>query len=109
MVLVTVGSTQNDFSRLFREIDRLVCSGLLREVFAQIGGSLYQPRKCHAQAFVPLEQLQKLIPEAEFVICHGGAATLNECLGFRKRVSFLIPTTRCCLVRSSEKAARQNL
>jgi UDP-N-acetylglucosamine transferase subunit ALG13 len=27
-----------------------------------------------------------LIEEAEFVICHGGAATLDECLALRKKV-----------------------
>jgi UDP-N-acetylglucosamine transferase subunit ALG13 len=83
---VTVGSTQNDFSRLLREVDHLVAEDLLQDVVAQTGGSSYQARNYRAAPFLPREEFQALLRKAEFVICHGGAATLDECLGFRKRV-----------------------
>ncbi len=86
MVFVTVGTTHHDFSRLFRELDRLVAGKLLSDVTAQIGNSAYQPIHYKWQRFISAGALQQYLNEAEYIICHAGAGTLNECLGLRKKV-----------------------
>ncbi len=90
MILVSVGSTRNDFSRLLREVDTLAAAGLLGAAFAQIGFSTYEPQHCGHARFVPREDLHRRIQDAEFVICHAGTGTVDLCLGLRKKV-VLVP------------------
>lgn len=92
MIFVTVGRVGGDFSRLLRGIDDLVEEGLLRDVVAQVGPTTYEPRNYAAHRFLPYAQMLSLIERAEFVICHGGAATLDECLAMRKKI---IVVPRC--------------
>lgn len=98
MVFVTVGRVGSDFSRLLRWIDVLVEEGLLHDVVAQVGPTAYQPRNYPAHRFLSCDQLLSLIEQAEFVICHGGAATLDECLALRKKV---VVVPRCAEFRES--------
>lgn len=90
MVFVTVGSTNNDFARLFRWVDDMVEQGLLCDVLAQVGSTVYQPSNYLAIKSLSSDEMRALIIKAEFIISHGGAATLDECLGFRKKV-ILVP------------------
>lgn len=86
MIFVTVGTTDADFSRLFRELDTLMCRKQLSGVTAQIGKSTYEPIHYTWQRFFPASVLQQYLSEAEYVICHAGSGTLNECLGLRKKI-----------------------
>lgn len=86
MVLVTVGSTHYGFSRLIREVDRLAGAGFLSEVTAQIGTSQYVPRHCGWNRFISSSELWRLIEVADFVICHAGCGTLEECLRAGKKM-----------------------
>ncbi len=98
MIFVAVGTVGSDFSRLLRWIDALVEEGLLHDVVAQVGPATYQPRNYLAHRFLPCAPMLSLIEKAEFVICHGGAATLDECLALRKKV---IVVPRCAEYRES--------
>ncbi len=86
MVFVTVGSTHMDFSRLFRAVDDLVKEGGLKHVVAQIGPSVYEPKYYEYHRFLTRAHMQSLMATADFVIAHGGAAILDECLSFRRKV-----------------------
>ncbi len=86
MIFVTVGTTDYDFSRLFRQIDKLVTGDLMTDVTAQIGQSRYQPLHYMWQRFFPAPAVHKYLTEAEYIICHAGSGTLNECLELKKKV-----------------------
>ena len=86
MIFVTVGSTVKDFSRLLQWVDYLLEEDLLHDVVAQVGSSAYQPTNYAAYRFLPRSRMSELIEAAEFVVSHGGAATLDECLGLRRKV-----------------------
>src|SRR5271157_5080887 len=98
MIYVTVGNVGSDFSRLLRWIDALVEEGLLHDVVAQVGPTAYQPRNFVAHRFLSGTRMFSLMEKAEFVICHGGAASLDECLALRKKV---IVVPRCAEYRES--------
>jgi len=86
MVYVTAGSSEFDFSRLFREVDRLLNLGILDDVMAQIGSTHYEPKQCTHQRYISKDEVHDYIRRSEFIISHAGCATLNECLGLRKKL-----------------------
>src|ERR1039457_3876451 len=86
MIFVTVGTSDGDFKRLFIAIDQLVAEGILTGVIAQIGQTTYEPSHCHFKRRFTRDEMSAHIHAAEFVICHGGAATLGECLEKGKKV-----------------------
>lgn len=85
MVLITVGSTRNDFSRLIKAVDELCEHGLISSAFAQIGTALYEPRYMRYERFVSRDELHRLIVASAFVITHAGTGTVNTCLTERKK------------------------
>ncbi len=86
MIFVTVGTSDGDFKRLLIAVDQLVAEGILTGVTAQIGQSTYEPSHCHFRRRFTRDEMSAHIHTAEFVICHGGAATLGECLEKGKKV-----------------------
>ena len=86
MVFVTVGTYIGGFNRLLKVVDQLVDQGVLRDVRAQIGPSTYLPRYFVYERFLSAAQMHSHMEQCEFVVCHGGAATLNECLESRKKI-----------------------
>jgi len=67
-------------------VDQLAARRSLCGVEAQIGHSSYEPKHCKFQRFHTREEMGRLIRAAEFVICHGGAGTLDECLELGKKL-----------------------
>jgi beta-1,4-N-acetylglucosaminyltransferase len=85
MIFVTVGSSDCDFSRLTRKIDRLVIAGSILDVVVQTGNSFYKPKACKAINFVPQVEIEELVKKSDFILCHGGTGTIDMALGFRKK------------------------
>lgn len=78
MVFVTVGTHEQPFNRLMREIERLVIADVLEDVVVQYGYCTMLPRGCRCESFLPYSEMHKLYSEADVVICHGGASTYME-------------------------------
>ena len=93
MVFITVGKSKKDFKRLFREIDKLAEMGIIKDIKAQIGYTDYEPKHYNASQFLSPAEMNQYIKEADFIICHGGAGTLEECLENRKKV-IVVPRYR---------------
>ena len=73
MILVTVGTHEQPFDRLIKEVDRLVGEGKLKDVIAQIGYCNYKPKNIKKVfKFVEYEKMNKLFKEAEIIITHAG-------------------------------------
>lgn len=76
MIFVTVGTHEQPFDRLIKEIDRLRGEGIiLEEVVIQTGYSTYEPKYCTWFKLLPYEQMQHYVKNADIVITHGGPSS----------------------------------
>lgn len=76
MIFVTVGTHEQQFNRLIKEVDQLKKNGQIEdEVFIQKGYSDYEPKYCQWTNFVNFHEMTKYIEEARIVITHGGPAS----------------------------------
>ena len=76
MIFVTVGTHEQQFNRLLKEIDRLVEKKIIKEeVFIQTGYSDYEPRHCKWSKLIPYKEMEAKVKEARIVITHGGPAS----------------------------------
>ncbi len=116
MVFVTVGTGLEPMMRLLVAVDRLAGEGVLGEPLVQAGHYPdFRPRHCRAVRFLPLEQMQERIAEAELIICHAGAGTAILVLGAgkvpvmmprRKRYGEVIDDHQLELTRALGQAGR---
>lgn len=91
MIFVTVGTHEQQFNRLIREVDMLKKSGHIKEkVFMQIGYSDYIPQSCEFSKFLGNSEMEAYIRDASIVICHGGPATFISVLESNK-VPIVVP------------------
>lgn len=76
MIFVTVGTHEQQFDRLIKEVDRLKKENLIQdEVFIQTGYSNYVPKYCKWEKIISFEKMNQLIEESDIIITHGGPAT----------------------------------
>jgi UDP-N-acetylglucosamine transferase subunit ALG13 len=76
MIFVTVGTHEQPFNRLLKEIDRLKETGIiLEDVIIQTGYSTYEPRHCEWHKLLPYDDMVKNVEHARIVITHGGPAS----------------------------------
>ena len=76
MIFVTVGTHEQQFHRLIKEIDRLKEENLIQdEVFIQTGYSNYVPKYCKWEKLISYEKMNQFIEKADVIITHGGPAT----------------------------------
>lgn len=85
MIFVTVGTHEQQFDRLIKEMDRLKKEGFIsEEVIIQTGYSQYEPTHCKGKKFVDFEEMKQLLHKARIVITHGGPASFLSVLEFKK-------------------------
>lgn len=76
MIFVTVGTHEQQFNRLIKEMDRLVDVGVIKEdVFIQTGFSDYEPKNCKWSKLIPYKEMEQKVKNARIVITHGGPAS----------------------------------
>ena len=81
MIFVTVGTHEQQFNRLLKEIDRLVETKVIKEeVFIQTGYSDYEPKHCKWSKLIPYKEMEAKVKEARIVITHGGPASFISAL-----------------------------
>ena len=91
MIFVTVGTHEQPFNRLIKEIDNLKGQGIISEpVFIQTGFSEYKPRYCKWQQFIDIDTMNSYMRKARIIICHGGPATFLEPLKLQK-IPIVVP------------------
>lgn len=85
MVLVSVGTQRQQFTRLFEMVEK---SNKLskKEIIAQAGYTKYESKKMKIFDFIDGNQMEELISSAELVICHAGVGTIFEALLKGKKV-----------------------
>ncbi len=91
MIFVTVGTHEQQFNRLIKEIDDLVKKGVVKDrVIIQYGYCTYEPKFCECQRFFSFDEMSNLINEADIVLCHGGPATFMSVLN-KGKIPIVVP------------------
>lgn len=87
MIFVTVGSRGYPFNRLLEKLDQLCEAGVIQEpMFVQTGTSTYVPRHYEHQAYIPQEEFQARVEQADIVISHGASGSVMAALNAHKKV-----------------------
>lgn len=77
MILVLLGTQNNDFHRLLEEINRLIQSEVIKEeVIVQAGYTKYSSEKMKIFDFISRDKLEELQKEANVIITHGGVGSI---------------------------------
>ena len=91
MIFVTVGTHEQQFDRLIKEVDRLKKENLIQdEVFIQTGYSNYVPKYCEWEKIISYEKMNQMIEESDIIITHGGPATFMGVIA-KGKVPIVVP------------------
>ncbi|MCO4657994.1 glycosyltransferase [uncultured Streptococcus sp.] len=86
MIFVTVGTHEQPFNRLIKEVDRLVENGIIKdEIFIQTGYSTYEPKFCKWSSLVSFDKMNELMQTSDIIITHGGPATFMSAIANGKK------------------------
>ena len=89
--MLQFGTQDKEFPRLLSEVERLIEIGKINDkVIAQIGYTKFETKlpksKMRIIEFTTPKQIQKLIKDSNFIITHGGVATIIEGINNGKKV-----------------------
>jgi len=85
MIFVTVGTHEDSFDRLVKEVDSLKCQNSFPdEVFIQLGYSMYRPSHCQFENLIGYQLMDEYIRMARVVITHGGPSSIMHALRYGK-------------------------
>ena len=91
MIFVTVGTHEQAFDRLIREIDTLKERNIItEEVYCQIGYCEYIPKFCSWKRLIPYNEMIENVKKARITISHGGPASFLLPLQFGK-IPIVVP------------------
>lgn len=86
MIFVTVGTHEQGFERLIKEIDRLKKENIIKEdVIIQKGYTEYEPKFCQTYDLIDYDKLQNYLEQARIIITHGGPASFIAPLSIEKK------------------------
>ncbi len=85
MVFVTIGTQKQQFDRLMKLLEN---SKELKneDIVVQAGYTKYENENWKILDFIPAEEIENYMKQAEFVICHGGVGSIFTALRLRKKV-----------------------
>ena len=87
MILVLLGTQDNSFERLLKQIENCIDSKVIKEeVIVQAGNTKYISNKMQILDFISGEELASLIQKANFIITHGGVGSIIGALKANKKV-----------------------
>lgn len=91
MIFVTVGTHEQPFNRLIKEIDNITGSGKIKErVIVQYGFSTYKAKNCEMHRMMSFNEMRRMFNDARIVITHGGPSSFIEALQAGK-VPIVVP------------------
>ncbi len=87
MILVSLGSSQFDFSRLLRAIDNLIKNGLIKDttINAQIGMTVYDSQYMNCFPMISDVEFKRMVCEADLIITHAGVGCIMSAMRLRKK------------------------
>jgi len=87
MILVLLGTQNNSFHRLLEEIQKNIDNGIIKEdVVVQKGYTKFESNDMTLYNQLPLDEIEKLIDNANLVITHGGVGSIINSIKKGKKV-----------------------
>lgn len=87
MILVTLGTQDNSFERLLKEIDKCIENGYIREeVIVQAGKTKYNSKRLKIYDFLSKNKMEEYIKKSNYIITHGGVGSIITALKENKKV-----------------------
>ena len=83
MILVTLGTQKEQFTRLLDYIEK---SNIKDKIIVQAGHTKYQSNKMEIFDFIPYDKMDKYIDEADIIITHSGTGSVLTPLKKEKKV-----------------------
>lgn len=91
MIFVTVGTGEQQFDRLVREVDRLKLEAIIwGDIYIQAGYCSYLPKACNYAKLITYDEMVQKISDATIVITHGGPGSIMLSLSLQK-VPIVVP------------------
>ncbi len=91
MIFVTVGTHEQPFDRLLKQIDKMIEEEKIKEeVIVQKGYTDYEMKNCKSYKLIGYNEMQQYINKARIVITHGGPASFLNVLSFNK-IPIVVP------------------
>lgn len=87
MILVMLGTQNNDFHRLLDEIEKNIEKGNINEeVIVQAGYTKYKSNKMKIFSMTSKENLEELVEKSDLIITHAGVGSIEMSLEQNKKV-----------------------
>lgn len=87
MILVTLGTQNVQFTRLLKELDKLINKKIIKEkVIVQSGYTNYQSKNFETIKLLSMDELNKYINDANIIITHGGVGSILDAIKENKKV-----------------------
>ena len=75
MILVTLGTQKQQFTRL---LDAIENSNIDDEIIVQAGHTKYESKKMKIFDFISYDKMEELVNKADIIITHGGTGSIVE-------------------------------
>ena len=91
MIVVLLGTQNNSFKRLLKEINRLKNEGVIKEkIVVQAGYTKFEDKDKNSDIevfdFVDSNKMQEMMKEAKYIITHGGVGSIVSGLKLNKKI-----------------------
>lgn len=87
MILVLLGTQDNSFERLLKQIENCIDEKVIKEeVIVQAGNTKYNSERMQIIDLISREELNSLVQKARFIITHGGVGSIIGALNENKKV-----------------------
>lgn len=84
MIFVTVGTHEQGFDRLIKQLDIIAPNPGIPPIFIQKGYTKYKPINCDFADLISPNQMEEYMNNADLVITHGGPSTYMASLAKNK-------------------------
>lgn len=86
MIFVTLGTQGRGFNRLLKMVEDLIREYKLKDVIAQVGYTHYHSDFIKCVSFIPYDEYEHYMSEAEVIITHAGTGAIFSSLKKGKKV-----------------------
>ena len=87
MILVMLGTQNNSFERLLKELDKLKEKKIIKEdIIVQAGYTKYVSKNLEIFDFIDSESLEEYQKKADLIITHGGVGSITNSIKKNKKV-----------------------